>query len=155
MTNLDSIFKSRDITLPTKVCLVKAMVFPVVVYGCESEDCEQGWALKNWCFWSVVLDIENDTFHLSTENASNFPKEIPKIWDYEIMPWLQTLGCCSWELIVFLSTDESFNIGLKFEIAFEVRPRSSSGTLVHGHSVNGEYLNVHMKNGQVVCYKLF
>ena len=35
MTNLDSIFKSRDITLPTKVCLVKAMVFPVVIYGCE------------------------------------------------------------------------------------------------------------------------
>ena len=36
MTNLDSIFKSRDITLPTKVCLVKIMVFPVVMYGCES-----------------------------------------------------------------------------------------------------------------------
>ena len=36
MTNLDSIFKSRDIPLPTKVCLVKAMVFPVVMYGCES-----------------------------------------------------------------------------------------------------------------------
>ena len=40
MTNLDSILKSRDITLPTKVCLVKAMVFPVVRYGCES------WAVK-------------------------------------------------------------------------------------------------------------
>ena len=36
MTNLDSIFKSRDITLPTKICLVKAMVLPVVMYGCES-----------------------------------------------------------------------------------------------------------------------
>ena len=43
MTNLDSIFKSRDITLPTQVCLVKAMVFPVVMYGCERElDCEEG-----------------------------------------------------------------------------------------------------------------
>ena len=41
MTNLDSIFKSRDITLPTKVCLVKAMVFPVIMYGCEM-DCEEG-----------------------------------------------------------------------------------------------------------------
>ena len=40
MTNLDSIFKSRDITLPTKVCLDKAMVFPVVMYGCES------WSVK-------------------------------------------------------------------------------------------------------------
>ena len=36
MTNLDSIFKSRDVTLPTEVCLVKAIVFPVVMYGCES-----------------------------------------------------------------------------------------------------------------------
>ncbi|XP_010596568.2 laminin subunit alpha-4 [Loxodonta africana] len=50
----------------------------------------------------------------------------------------------------YVVLDESFNIGLKFEITFEVRPRSSSGTLVHGHSVNGEYLNVHMKNGQVI-----
>ena len=41
VTNLDSILKSRDITLPTKVCLVKAMVFPVVMYGCES------WTIKN------------------------------------------------------------------------------------------------------------
>ena len=41
MTNLDSILKSRDITLPTKVLLVKAMVFPVVMYGCEL-DCEEG-----------------------------------------------------------------------------------------------------------------
>ena len=40
MTNLDSILKSRDITLPTKVCLVKAMVFPLVMYGCES------WTIK-------------------------------------------------------------------------------------------------------------
>ena len=40
MTNLDSTFKSKDITLPTKVCLVKAMVFPVVMYGCES------WTIK-------------------------------------------------------------------------------------------------------------
>ena len=42
MTNLDSIFKSRDITLPTKVCLVKAMVFPVVMYGCESWTVKKG-----------------------------------------------------------------------------------------------------------------
>ena len=50
MTNLDSILKSRDITLPTKVQLVKAMVFPDVMYGCES------WTIKpkNWCFWTVV-----------------------------------------------------------------------------------------------------
>ena len=41
MTNLDSVLKSRDITLPTKIRLVKAMVFPVVIGGCESWDCEE------------------------------------------------------------------------------------------------------------------
>ena len=55
MTNLDSILKSRDITLPTKVCLVKAMVFPVVMHGCEL-DYKESWAPKNWCFWTVVLE---------------------------------------------------------------------------------------------------
>ena len=50
MTNLDSILKSRDITLSTKVCLVKAMVFPVVMYGCEL-DYKESWEPKNWCFW--------------------------------------------------------------------------------------------------------
>ena len=50
MTKLDSILKSRDVTLPTKVCLVKAVVFPVFMYGCES------WTIKKWCFWSVVLE---------------------------------------------------------------------------------------------------
>ena len=54
MTNLHSILKSRDITLPTKVHLIKAMVFPVVMYGCEL-DYKESWAPKNWCFWTVVL----------------------------------------------------------------------------------------------------
>ena len=54
MTNLDSIFKSRDITLPTKVRLVKAMVFPVVMYGCESwtakkAECRRIDAFELWC----------------------------------------------------------------------------------------------------------
>ena len=55
MTNLDSILKSRDITLPTKVCLVKAMVFPVVMYGCESwtvkkAECRRIDAFELWCW---------------------------------------------------------------------------------------------------------
>ena len=54
VTNLDSILKSRDITLPTKVHLVKAMVFPVM-YGCELEY-KESWAPKNWCFWTVALE---------------------------------------------------------------------------------------------------
>ena len=61
MTNLDSIFKSRDITLPTKVCLVKAMVFPVVMYGCESWTMKKAErqridAFKLWC-WRRFLRV--------------------------------------------------------------------------------------------------
>ena len=61
MTNLDSILKSRDITLPTKVCLVKAMVFPVVMYGCESWTIKTGhrWrinAFELWC-WRRLLRV--------------------------------------------------------------------------------------------------
>ena len=65
LTNLDSILKSRDITLPTKVCLVKAMVFPVVTYGCDSwtikkADCWRADAFffffLSWCFLTVVLE---------------------------------------------------------------------------------------------------
>ena len=61
MTNLDSIFKSRDITLPTKVHLVKAMVFPVVMYGCESwtikkAECRRTDAFELWC-WRRLLRV--------------------------------------------------------------------------------------------------
>ena len=55
MTNLDGILKSRDITLPTKVHIVKTMVFPVSHVWMWELDHEEGWALKNWCFWTVVL----------------------------------------------------------------------------------------------------
>ena len=61
MTNLDSIFKSRDITLPTKVHLIKAMVFPVVMYGCESwtikkAECRSIDAFELWC-WRRLLRV--------------------------------------------------------------------------------------------------
>ena len=61
MTNLDSILKSRDITLPTKVCLVKAMVFPVVMYGCKSwtitkVECRRTDAFELWC-WRRLLRV--------------------------------------------------------------------------------------------------
>ena len=61
MTNLDSIFKSRDISSPTKFCLVKAMVFPVVMYGCESwtvkkAECRRIDAFKLWC-WRRLLRV--------------------------------------------------------------------------------------------------
>ena len=61
MTNLNSILKSRDITLPTKLCLVKAMVFPVVVYGCESwtikkAECQKIDVFELWC-WRRLLRV--------------------------------------------------------------------------------------------------
>ena len=61
MTNLDTILKSRDIILPTKVCLVKAMVFPVVMYGCESwtvkkAECQRTDAFELWC-WRRLLRV--------------------------------------------------------------------------------------------------
>ena len=61
MTELDSILKSRDITLPTKVCLVQAMVFPVVTYGCESwtinkAECRRTDAFELWC-WRRLLRV--------------------------------------------------------------------------------------------------
>ena len=61
MTNLDSILKSRDITLPTKVCLVKAMVFPIVMYGCESWTTKEAErqridAFELWC-WRRLLRV--------------------------------------------------------------------------------------------------
>ena len=66
MTNLDSILKGRDITLPTKVCLVKAMVFPVVMYGCES------WAIKN-------AEHRIDAFNLVLEKTLESPLDCKKI----------------------------------------------------------------------------
>ena len=56
MTNLDSILKSRDIILPTKVFLVKAMFFSLVMYGCESWTIKKAECPKNWCLWSVALE---------------------------------------------------------------------------------------------------
>ena len=71
MTNLDSILKSRDVTLPTKVHLVKAMVFPVVMYGCESWTIKKAehrriYALELWC-WRRLLRVPS-TASISTQS---------------------------------------------------------------------------------------
>ena len=76
MTNLDSILKSRDITLPTKVCLVKAMVFPVVMYGCESwmvkkAECQKIDAFELWC-WRRLLRVP----WTARRSNQSIPKEI-------------------------------------------------------------------------------
>ena len=83
MTNLDSIFKSRDITFPTKVCLVKAMVFPVVMYGCESWTVKKAEhqridAFELWC-WRRLLRV---AWTAKSSNQS-IPKEISPEYSLE------------------------------------------------------------------------
>ena len=70
MTNIDSILKSRDITLPTKVRLVKAMVYPAVVYGCESltikkAECQRIDAFELWC-WRRLLRVSWTEGHITS-----------------------------------------------------------------------------------------
>ena len=82
MTNLDSILKSRDITLPTKFHLVKAMVFPVSHIWIWQLDHKESWALKNWCFWTMVLE-----------------KTLENLLDYQEIQPVHPKGNQSWILI--------------------------------------------------------
>ena len=103
MTNLDSIFKSRDITLPTKVYLVKAMVFPVVMYGCESwmvKKAERQWIddFELWCWIRLLkstLDCKKiQPVHPKGDQSWVFvgrteEAETPKLWPHhaELTHW--------------------------------------------------------------------
>ena len=103
MTNLDSILKSRDITLPTKVHLVEAIVFPVVMYGCESWTVKKAKRLKNWCFWTMVLGKtlvspldckEIQPVHSKGDQSwvfigrTNAEAETPVLWPSHAKSWL-------------------------------------------------------------------
>ena len=102
MTNLDSMLKSRNISLLTKVRIVKAMVFPVAVYGCELDN-KESWVLKNWCFWTVVLEktLENplDCKEIKPVNPkwsqswifigrTDAEAEAPILWIPDMKKWL-------------------------------------------------------------------
>ena len=102
MTNLDCILKIRDITLSRKVRLVKAMAFPVVMYGCEL-DYKESWAWKNWCFWTVVLEKALESPLDCKEIQPVHPKgdqswifigrtdaeaETPVLWPPDLKNWL-------------------------------------------------------------------
>ena len=102
MTNLDSIFKSRDITLPTKIRLVKAMVFPVDMYGCEL-DYKERWALKNWWFWTVKRRLSRVPWTArrsyqsilkeispgcSLIGRTDVETETPILWPPDVKSWL-------------------------------------------------------------------
>ena len=111
MTNLDSILKSKDITLPTKVCPVKAMVFPVVMYGWEL-DYKESWVLKNWWFWTVVLEKTLESPLDSKEIKPVSPKgnqpwifigrtdteaEVPILWPPDGTSWFTGKRPWCWE----------------------------------------------------------
>ena len=103
MRNLDSILKSRDITLLTKVHLVKAMFFSVVMCGCKELDHREGWAMKDWYFWTVVLEKTLESPLDSKEIQPVNPKgnqsrifigktdakaEAPRLWPPDVKNWL-------------------------------------------------------------------
>ena len=104
MTNLDSIFKSRDITLPTKVCLIKAMVFPLVMYGCENWTVKKAEgrridAFELWCWRSLLrvppLDCkEIQPVHPKGDQSWVFIEktdgeaETPILWPPDVKSWL-------------------------------------------------------------------
>ena len=97
MTNLDSIFKSRDITLPTKFHLVKAMVFPVVMYGCESwtvkkAECRRIDAFELWC-WRRLLRVP----WTARRSNQSILKEISVhgVFQARVLEW-GAIALCGW-----------------------------------------------------------
>ena len=105
MTNLDSTLKSRDVTLPTKVCLVKAMVFPVVMYGCESWTIKKSehrriGAFELWC-WRKVLKVS----WTARRSNQSILKEISPEYSLEgLMLKLQSFGHLMWRTDSFEKT---------------------------------------------------
>ena len=102
MTNLESIFKSRDITLPTKVCLVKAMVFPVVTYGCESWTMKKAerqridaFELRCWrrlessmrCKEITVVNLKGNQSWIFI-GRTDAEAEVPMLWPPHVKKWL-------------------------------------------------------------------
>ena len=111
MTNLDGILKSKDITLLTKAHLVKAMVFPGVTYGWWELDYKDSWVLKNWCFWSIILEktLEShlDCKEIQPVNSkgnqswlfierTDAEAEAPILWPLDAKSQLIGKDCC-WE----------------------------------------------------------
>ena len=83
MTNLHSILKSRDITLPTKVCLVKAMVFSSSHLWMWELDYKDSWAPNNWCFWTVVLEKTLESPWTARRSNQSILKEISPEYSLE------------------------------------------------------------------------
>ena len=145
MTNLDSILKSRDITLPTKVRTVKTMVFPLVMYRCESWTIKESWVPKNSGFRIVVLQKTLESSLDSKEIKSVNPKgnqswifigrtdaevEVPILWPPDVKSQLKWKRPWCWQKKKWAAEDEMVKwyhwlSGHEFE-----QPLGDSGVLV-------------------------
>ena len=106
MTNLDSILKSRDTTLPTKVSIrVKAMVFSSDHVWMWELDCEESWAPKNWCFWTVVLEktVERVPWTARRSNQSILKRSVLGVhWNDWCWSWNSNTLATLWEKLTHL-----------------------------------------------------
>ena len=163
MINTDSILKSRDVTLSTKVYLVKSMVFSVIMYQMWEMDHKEGWALKNWCFWIVVLEktLESplDSKEIKPVNPKgNWPwtfigrtdAKAPIIWPSDAKNWLRLRaggewGGRGWDGFM-VSTDMS--LSKLWEI---VKDREAWCAAVHGARKSWTLLSDWMTTHLLIC----
>ena len=114
----NGLLKTRDITLPTKVHLVRAMVFPVVMYGCESWTIKESWAPKNWCFLTVLLEktLESPLTFKDIKSVNpqgnwswifigrtNAEAEMPIFWLTDMKNW------CFWTVVLEKTLESPLN----------------------------------------------
>ena len=97
MTNIDSILKSRDITLPTKICLVKAMVFPVVMYRCEAwtikkVECQRNDAFELWCWRRLLSPSDCKQIQPVNSGRTDAEAETPILWPSDAKTWFVGKG---------------------------------------------------------------
>ena len=137
-------YKNRDITLPTKVHLVKAMVFPVVMYGCESQTIKKAEAPKNWCFWTVVLE--------KTLESPLDCKEIKPVSPQENQSWIFTGRTEAEALILWPPDTKSWLIGKYTDAGKDWRQKEKGmpedEMIGWHHRLNGHEFEQALRNGE-------